>query len=434
METNATRMCALLVGLPDINVVGVEDQPGEPIRVHVETVVEVEGCAGCGTRAWVKDRPPVKLVDLPAFGRPAVLVWRKRRWRCPEPVCEVGTWTETDPRIAPARAAMTDRAGRWVTVQVGREGRTVADVARELGCDWHTVMDAVVAYGTPLVEDPARIGPVTALGLDETLFARTGRWRTQHWCTSIVDVTSPSQLLDVIPGRTAAGACAWIERQPAAWRTQIAWGVLDLSGPYRKTFTDALAHATQVADPFHVIKHANAKLDECRRRVQQDTLGHRGRKTDPLYRSRRLLTRADERLDEADRDKLVGLLEAGDPRGEVRLAWHAKETVRGIYAIEDPDDADQFVTELAHDMGDPDHPPEVRALGRTLGRWHDQIVAWHRAHVSNGPTEALNNLIKRIKRIGFGFRRFAHYRLRVLLYAGRPNWHLLTALHPAQIR
>jgi zinc-finger of transposase IS204/IS1001/IS1096/IS1165 len=96
VETNATRMCALLVGLPDITVVGIEDQPGEPLRVHVETTVEVTGCAGCGTRAWVKDRPPVELVGLPAFGRPATLVWRKRRWRCPEPVCPGGTWTETD--------------------------------------------------------------------------------------------------------------------------------------------------------------------------------------------------------------------------------------------------------------------------------------------------------------------------------------------------
>jgi len=39
-------------------------------------------------------------------------------------------------------------------------------------------------------------------------------------------------------------------------------------------------------------------------------------------------------------------------------------------------------------------------------RWRHQIVAWHQAMVSNGPTEAVNNLIKRIKRIGFGFRRF----------------------------
>ena len=98
METNATRMCALLVGLPAIAVVGVEDDDGEALRVHVETTATVVGCAGCGTRAWLKDQRPVTLVDLPAFGRPAVLVWHKRRWRCPEPACEVGSFTEHNPR------------------------------------------------------------------------------------------------------------------------------------------------------------------------------------------------------------------------------------------------------------------------------------------------------------------------------------------------
>jgi transposase len=59
-------------------------------------------------------------------------------------------------------------------------------------------------------------------------------------------------------------------------------------------------------------------------------------------------------------------------------------------------------------------------------------VAWHQAFVSNGPTEAVNNLIKRIRRIGF--RRFTRYRTLVLLYAGKPNWDLLTTTLPAEIR
>ena len=54
METNATRMCALLVGLPDIDVIGVAEEPIEPLRVHVETASAVVGCAACGTRAWLK--------------------------------------------------------------------------------------------------------------------------------------------------------------------------------------------------------------------------------------------------------------------------------------------------------------------------------------------------------------------------------------------
>lgn len=208
------------------------------------------------------------------------------------------------------------------------------------------------------------------------------------------------------------------------WLDQVRFAVLDLSGPWRLTFDTMLPDATQVADPFHLVKLANSKLDECRRRVQNETLGHRGHKSDPLYRCRRLLTKADERLDDRGRSKLTGLLDAGDPRGEVRMAWHAKE------GHHDRELALEFVTRLGGDLQDNECPPEVRQLGRTIIRWRHQIAAWHQAHVSNGPTEAANNLIKRVKRVAFGFRRFANYRIRTLLYAGRPNWDLLATITP----
>ena len=179
-----------------------------------------------------------------------------------------------------------------------------------------------------------------------------------------------------------------------------------------------------------MIKHANSKLDECRRRVQNDTLGHRGRKDDPLYRGRRLFTKGHERLDDNGNAKLLSLLEAGDPRGEVRMTWHAKETLRGLYDIDDPDHAGSYLDELTDNMADESMPVEVRSLAGTLRRWRDQILAWHTAQVTNGPAETMNNLVKRIKRVGFGFRRFAHYRIRVLLYAGRRNWDLLATITP----
>ena len=429
MRLNATRACELLVGLPAVRVLAVEAPAGKPLRVTVESRVQRPSCASCGVPALVKDRPPVELVDLPSFGRPARLVWRKHRWRCPSPICRVGSWTGRDTRIAAPRLAMTDRAGRWVTEQVGRNGRTVNEIAVELGCDWHTINDTVIAYGTPLVDDPDRIGAVEALGLDETLFARLGRWRTQHWSTSIVDV-GRGQLLDVIPGRSSVGACEWLAGRDRAWLDGIEWATLDLSGPWRLAFTTILPDAVQVADPFHLVKLANTRLDEVRRRVQHETLGHRGHKDDPLYRSRRLLTKADERLDDNGRSKLVGLLEAGDPRGEVRMAWHAKEVVRSIYDHTDPTLALEFVTRLGVDLQDRSCPPEIRQLGRTITRWRTQIAAWHQAHVSNGPTEAANNLIKRVKRVAFGFTRFRNYRIRALLYAGKPNWDLLATITP----
>ena len=253
----------------------------------------------------------------------------------------------------------------------------------------HTVNKAVLAWGEALLAvDCDRVGSVEALGLDETLFGREGRWRTRRWCTSIVDVTG-GQLLDIVAGRDAQAPIRWLLAQPQGWRDGIAWGTLDLSGAYRRSFDVALPHAGQVADPFHVIRLANNSIDEVRRRVQNDTLGHRGRKHDPLYRVRRLLISAHERLSEHADTKLRGLLTAGDPQGEVRLAWHAKETLRGLYDIDCPQLAGTYLRELADNLTDTDCPPELSRLGRTLRRWHHQIINWHQARVTNGPTEAV---------------------------------------------
>ncbi len=324
MSSDSTRMCELLVGLPDVNVLEVvETDVGW--RVTIETRGDRPLCVGCGGAVKVKDRRDVEHADLPCFGRPTVLVWRKIRWEC-SIGCGAKSSTETAAAIAAPRQRLTDRAGRWATMQVGRRGRPVSDVASELGAGWDPVMDAVVGYGQVLIDDPGRFGDVEAIGLDETLRCKTGRWKAQQWSTQIVDVGA-GQLLDVVEGRNSTGPCEWFAEQPQHWLDAIRWAALDLSGPYRLVFNTMIPAAVQVADPFHVHKLANTHLDECRRRVQNETMGHRGRKDDPLYRCRRLLTKADERLDERGQAKLLGLLQAGDPRGEVKAMWHAKQVL-----------------------------------------------------------------------------------------------------------
>ncbi len=139
---------------------------------------------------------------------------------------------------------------------------------------------------------------------------------------------------------------------------------------------------------------------------------------------------AHRRVTEHGRTKLRGLLAAGDPRGEVRDAWHAKETLRGIYRIGDHQLALEALNERSRDPRDETFSPELNKLGRTLRTWRTQITNWHRGRVTNGPTEAANNLAKLIKRVSFGTANFDHYRTRVLLYAGKPDWNLLDDLTP----
>ncbi len=434
MGVDYKSACELLVGFgTEVRILSVE-KTDDLIIVTVETVARNGGCVECGKLAGLKDRLAVTYVDLPCYGRSTRLVWLKRRWRCEDTSCDVRTWTEQNDQIAYPRQLLTTRAGRWVTHQVGKHGRTVAEVAADLSCDWHTVNDTVVAYGEALLEaDTGRINGTNAVGLDETLFNKTGEYHRKNWCTSIVNIIN-GKLLDIIEDRTAVAVCGWFKEQSESWISSVRYGTLDMSGSYRKVFDTSLPDATQIVDPFHLIKHAGSKVDECRCRIQNETLGHRGRKKDPLYRARMLLLKGDERHDQNSRTKLESFLEAGDPNGELRVCWLAKEAIRDLYKIKDPKEGEQYVQSLIDTFKHKDRPPEVKSLGRTLKKWFNQITAWHRNHLSNGPTEGINNLIKRIKRIGFGYRNFRNYKIRNLLYSGQPNWNLLEHVTPTQIR
>ena len=129
VEEDPECICEILVGLPEANVLGVDDS--RPVlEIHVECRMSGAACPQCVVRAHLKDQRVVTLVDLPCFGKCTRLIWHKRRWRCPDADCANRSWTEVDDRIAASRLAMTDRAGRCP--------RSVNEVTKELGCDWHT--------------------------------------------------------------------------------------------------------------------------------------------------------------------------------------------------------------------------------------------------------------------------------------------------------
>ena len=104
--------------------------------------------------------------------------------------------------------------------------------------------------------------------------------------------------------------------------------------------------------------------------------------------------------------------------------------MRELYSFVGFELALTWIDELIRDMNDPTWPLEVRSLGRTLKNWRVEIIAWHKIQISNGPTEGANNLIKRVKRVAFGFRSFRNFRMRVLLYVEKPDWSKLATVIP----
>jgi transposase len=404
-----------LLGLGGFEVLAAEAVGGE-WQLIVQTTATVVGCVGCGVRAGLHGRRTVRVRDLPIGGRPVVLLWRKRIWRCHEPACGVRTWTERMAAIRP-RAVLTQRARAEACRRVGKDAHAVAAVARDLGVGWATVMRAVGDHGTPLVDDAARLEGVVALGLDETSFLKATRLTPTRWVTGLVDLER-GRLLDLVADRTRAAVDDWLHARPRDWLAQIATVALDPWRGYASALTAPLGHATVVVDHFHAIRLANTVVDQVRRRTQQATLGHRGRKRDPLYRIRKLLLTAAEQLTQRGRARLRAGLAAGDPTGEVAAAWQGKELLRAVYAAAGTAAARAALDRL-YRWSDGVGVAELSRLARTVRAWEAEILAWHATDgCSNGPTEAVNLLVKKVKRVGHGFGNFANYRLRLLLHCG----------------
>ena len=234
----------------------------------------------------------------------------------------------------------------------------MAAVAREFGIGWRTAMGAVREHGSPRVNDPTRLAGVAALGLDETAFQAASATRSTSFVTGIIDLTRPggrpARLLDVIDDRSAYALVSWVNQREATWRAGIHTASLDPYRGYASALRASLPHAVRVLDAFHVTRLGFAAVDDVRRRIQRATRPH---------------------LDRRPRATPAVLLPRPRPRRTGPLP------VAGLLCA----DADI---------------PELARLARTIDSWRTELLAYFdTGGVSNGPAEAINLLIEKIKRV-----------------------------------
>jgi transposase len=292
------------------------------LRLLVETSPAPTGCPGCGVIVEARGRRVRRLHDIPAFGAPVELVWRQRRYRCAEPDCPVRGFSE-DHDLAPPRAKLTTRAAWWAISQIARDNASVQSVARRLGVDWHTVWETIKPLLKELADDRDRLIGVDTVGVDEHIWhhqPRPGKGPKEQ--TGIVDLTRRNgrpraRLLDLVPGRSGKAYADWLRSRGNAFTAGIGTATLDPFRGYGNAIRDELEDATAVLDAFHVVRLGLKAMEETRRRVQQELLGHRGRKHDPLYRIRNALRAGADRLTARQIDRIEAGLRAGDPDFEV---------------------------------------------------------------------------------------------------------------------
>ena len=407
-----TGGASALLGMRGFVVLTDTDENGE-LWLLVETDHRVVGCPNCGVRAVGHGRSVVQVRDLPMGGRPVRLLWRKRRWRCNDSDCATVTFTERNELI---EGPLSTRAALEICRLVGEDGRSVAEVARCFGIGWHSAWAAVERHGRPMIDDPRRLHGVRALGVDEHKMLAAGPTHHSVFATQLVDLDS-NRLLDVVKNRSAASVSGWLAERTRWFRDHVFVAAIDPHAGYYRALSTSIPKAVITVDVFHAVKLANACIDDIRRRVQRETLGHRGRRDDPLFGIRRLLTRGYERLSDRQRERMEQGLRWGDPYDEVGAAVAVKEQLRTMYAARSLTSARRELAvfyELAQNAG----TPEVARLARTIKRWEPQILNFFTTGRTNARSEAQNLITEKLRRVAHGLRNFEHYRLRLLLHSG----------------
>ena len=427
---------------PDLNAfVGLDDhglvvtgqhlsQGRAVLECRVAPVPGEEFCRRCGAEGRAGGTVKRRLAHIPAGWRPTTLLVRVRRFRCA--TCR-SVWLQDTTAAAEPRAKLTRAALGWGLFALVVNHMSVSAVARALGVAWGTANDAILTEGQRvLISDPTRFDGVAVIGVDEHV------WRhTRHgdkYVTVIIDLTpiragtGPARLLDMAPGRSKAVFKAWLDARDEDWKNTVQVVAMDGFTGFKTASAEALGEkVTTVMDPFHVVRLAGDALGNCRRRIQQQTLGRRGRKGDPLYGARRTLATGADLLTSRQKTRLENLF-ANEEHVAVEATWGIYQRMIAAYRHPDRATGRAHLAAVIKDLaaGVPAGLKELRTLGRTLKKRAEDVLAYFdHPGTSNGPTEAINGRLEHLRGSALGFRNLTHYIARSLLEAGgfRPRLH-----------
>ena len=395
--------------------------------IECRPVEHDSACPSCGQPGRLRDHVERVLTDLPVVGHPTRLRVRLPRFTCTDDGCEVTIFRQRIGRVAAPKATTTRRCSHWILQRLAIDKMSVAAVARALSLGWNTVNALAVSLARELVFDhPGHLDGVRYLGVDEHKWKHRRGQGDPDFVTVIVDLTpvidgtGPARLLDMVSGRTAAALTSWFEKRDANFRRRVQVVSMDGFAGYHTAAAQALPTARTVMDPFHVVHLAAEKLTVCRQRIQQDTLGHRGRSGDPLYGIRRILLTRTDLLTDKQTAKLDAALAADAHAAIEATAWCYQDL---IAAYGNPDrragKLTMFKCLKRIRTGLPKGLEELAQLGRSLWKRRHEILAYFDTRISNGPVEAINGRLEHLRGIALGFRNLDHYIVRSLIHSGQ---------------
>lgn len=354
-------------------------------------------CPKCGRNTdHIHDYRWRRVRDLPLFGTTITLEVERRRLRCPR----CGPFTEDLPWLA-ARSRLTRRLGAAVAGLC--EHMALAHVAEFFGLGWDAVKQADrEALERHLSGQDPRSARI--LAMDEFAIQKGHRY-----ATVVIDIESGA-VLWVGRGRSRGDIRPFFAMMGAEACTRIEAVAIDCNATYALEIRDHCPNAKIVYDLFHIVaRYGREVIDRVRvdeaNRLREDRAGRKLVKGARwlLLRNRENITRPEDRV------RLTELLAANR---RLAKAYIMKDDLKLLWSFKDEKEAAQHWQQWYQRAVRSRIPPLVH-FARNLVLWRDGILAHCRYPIHTSVIEGVNNKIKVIKRMAYGFRDDAYFFLKI---------------------
>ena len=373
------------------------------IVLHIKTKEDKFYCTHCKSENVIKSGVVVRdFHTVPVGGKPMVLRMRVQRLECKD----CGHVCQEHIHFAAQQTTYTRRLAKYA-VELCRIA-PIKSVAMHLNLSWNTVKEMVKDYLERNYSKPDITG-LKVIGIDEFAVKKGHVYKT------IVVNLETGQIVYVGDGKGA-------DALDGFWKLVNKAGVKieavasDLSAAYISAVRQNAPNAVYVFDHFHMVKLINEALDKVRRRIVNQERAKEKKegvvgKSSVVKGTKYILLRNSENItDPKDIDRLNAALELNRDlsaayylKEDARLIWNSDSKYRASLQL------DAWLSSARASL-----IPELVKVADTVDSHRDGILAFFDKPISTGPVEGINNKIKTLKRMAYGFRDDRYFTLRLL--------------------
>ncbi|MCG6138645.1 MAG: ISL3 family transposase [Nostoc sp. LLA-1] len=393
-----------ILNLPDMKVLDFQELVGEEIIITIEKSVNYSTCPDCGKITHSIHQNHWRMIhDLPWNKKSVLLKINRRQFKCHK--CKKVFSEKLD--FVDKNKGYTKRLATDIVQQVLNSN--IRSVAKRNGLSDEEVESMVKKQVSQILN--INLSQVKKLGIDEISLVKG----QGNYLAVLVDLDTHKPI-EIVQSRRIED----IREILVSWGSEVLNKIeevsIDLWSPYKNLVEELMPNAHVTADRFHVMKQVNDELDTMRKTEKKaatslENQSEKKRILEALNKSKYSLLKNEESLNEKQKEKLKSVQDVSP-----RLAkMHAlKEEFRDIF--ETTQSWGDSILKLLDWMYDAlSYFP--KSIG-TIVRWFGEIVGYFDGRTTSGTVEGINNKLKLIKRLGYGFRNFSNFRLRSLL-----NWH-----------